>query len=492
MILTTLRQKAYYRWFVLFNVSIGTFMSTMDASSVNVALPTIADQFQVPLTTVQWIVTAYLLVISCLLLTFGRLADIIGKTKVFSFGFLVFALGSTLCFFSQSINQLIGARIVEGFGAAMLMSTSMGIITELFPPQERGRALGSLGTVVAAGSMAGPSLGGFLVGAFGWEYIFMLNIFIGFVALMFSLYVLPKDQLLKTQQRFDYLGAGLFAGSMALFILGLSFGGRKGWLSGDTLLMLTTAVILFGLFLIIEKKVADPLLDLKLFTNRQFSAGNLAGMLSFVAMFSTTVIITFFMQNVLLYSPQQVGLMMMSFPVMMAFTSPLSGFLSDRIGPVFLTSAGMGINVLALFGLSRIIITTAPWVIVLLLALIGIGMALFQSPNNSCVMGTVPPQKLGISGGVVATVRNIGMVVGIALSVSLFNGRYQQLLSQATNPAKVDTKLLFVHSQTFVFEVASFICFLALLSSTIRGGSQHKTQAPVIQLEQQPTYKERL
>lgn len=469
MQLAALHGKNYYKWLVLINVSIGTFMATMDSSSVSVALPTIAGSFHIPLTTVQWVVTAYLLTISSLLLAFGRFADLIGKSRVFSTGFLGFALGSALCSLSGSISQLVTFRVIEGIGAAMLMATSMGITTGVFPPQERGRALGIVGTVVAVGSMTGPSLGGFLVGAFGWRSIFYMNIFLGIIAFVASWFVLPKDPPRDREQSFDFLGAALFAGFMAVLLMGLNAGRAKGWVSMHAQAGLAAAAVLLILFLIVEKKVRHPLLDLSLFRNRQFSAGSLAALLSFVAMFFTTVLMPFYMEEVVGYPTEKVGLMMMAFPAVMAVVAPVSGFLSDRIGPNVLTTGGMAINSLSLYALSHLNVSTPAWVIALLLGLMGLGMGLFMSPNNSSIMGTVPPPKLGITGGIVATVRNVGMVIGIALSVSLFAGRQQHLLAAYTNPGVTEKKLAFVGSLSFVFLVASVICVAGLAASAVRG-----------------------
>ncbi|MDP4125779.1 MAG: MFS transporter [Bacillota bacterium] len=409
-----------YRWYVLAAVAIGTFMSTLDGSIVNVALPTISGQLHSNLSTLQWVVSAYLLTISSLLPVFGRIADLIGRKKVYAIGFLIFTLGSALCGLAQTIWFLVGTRVLQAVGAAMLMSNSAAIITAIFPPRERGKALGLVGTVVALGSLTGPALGGVLIGLAGWRSIFYINVPIGIIGYIAALLILPVDQSHKNNERFDFAGALSFTLGMIGVLLGINNGESWGWTSPSVLLSLVLGTVLLVFFVVIERKVEHPMIHLSLFRNRPFLIGNLSGWLSFVAMFANNMLLPFYLQGILNYNPSQVGLMLMVFPVVMAIIAPISGNASDKYGPLILTTGGLVITGLGFLYFSTLPATAHYYQVIPGLLLMGLGSGMFQSPNNSSVMSSVPPQKLGIAGGINSLVRNLGMVTGIALSVSLF------------------------------------------------------------------------
>jgi len=409
-----------YRWFVLATVSIGTFMSTLDSSIVNVALPTISSQLHSDLSTLQWTVSAYLLTISSLLPVFGRTADLIGRKKVYSLGFLIFTLGSVLCGFAPTIWFLVGTRVIQAVGAAMLMANSAAIITAIFPFQERGRALGLTGTVVALGSLTGPALGGILIGLVSWRSIFYINLPIGIIGYLAAQLILPTDMPRKVGDRFDFTGAALFTAGMISLLLAINNGEDWGWTSLPVLLGLTLGLGLLIGFVINERRVRHPMIDLSLFRNRPFIIGNLSGWLCFVAMFANTMLLPFYLQQILNYTPSQVGLLMTAFPIMMAVVAPISGHASDKFGPVLLTSGGLAICALGLFYYSTLSATANFYQVIPGPLLLGLGAGMFNSPNNSSVMSSVPPPKLGLAGGLNSLVRNLGMISGIALSVSLF------------------------------------------------------------------------
>ncbi|TGE38007.1 DHA2 family efflux MFS transporter permease subunit [Desulfosporosinus fructosivorans] len=415
-----IKNSPKYRWYVLATVAVGTFMATLDSSIVNVALPTISGQLNSNLSTLQWVVTAYLLTITSLLPVFGRLADLVGRKKVFAIGFLVFILGSALCGLAQNIWFLVGTRVFQAVGAAMLMSNSAAIITSIFPPKERGKALGLTGTVVALGSLTGPALGGILIGLAGWRSIFYINIPIGLIGFAAVLLILPMDVPSKEKESFDFLGALTFTFGMIFVLLGITNGEDWGWSSLPVLLSLVLGTALLVLFLLTERKVEHPMIDLSLFRNRPFLIGNLSGGLSFVAMFANTMILPFYLQGVLNYQPKQVGMILMIFPIVMALVAPISGHASDKFGPMVLTTSGLVITGLGLFYFSTLSATASFYHILPGSMLMGLGSGMFQSPNNSSVMSSVPPQKLGIAGGINSLVRNLGMVTGIAWSVALF------------------------------------------------------------------------
>lgn len=323
--------------------------------------------------------------------------------------------------------------------------------------------MGISGSVVAAGSLAGPGLGGLLVNALGWRSIFYINIPVAIIGFLAAVILLPKDQDIAENQSFDFAGAFLFAGGITAFLFSLSEGRQLGWVSLPVLGLAALALLLTVSFIYVELKVKQPMIDLTLFKNRLFLAGNIAGLISFVTMFFVVFLMPFYLDKVLALKPYQIGLMMTPFPLAMLVTAPLSGWFSDRVGPLYLTTGGLALVTLGLAMLSAIKLHTPLWAIAAYAALIGVGAGLFQSPNNSSVMSTVPPPKLGVAGGVVATVRNVGMVIGVALAVSLFNTRQTYLLQ--TLPEKE----AFVQSLSFVFLVAAVINVLGIAVSAVRG-----------------------
>jgi len=454
-----IKNSPNYRWYVLATVAIGTFMATLDSSIVNVALPTISGQLNSNLSTLQWVVTAYLLTITSLLPVFGRLADLVGRRKVFGLGFLVFIFGSALCGLAQSIWFLVGTRVLQAVGAAMLMSNSAAIITAIFPPMERGKALGLTGTVVALGSLTGPALGGILIGLASWRSIFYINVPIGLIGFAAGFLILPIDVPGKEKEKFDFLGAFTFTFGMILVLLGITNGENWGWSSFPILLSLVLGMASLALFVQTERTVKDPMIDLSLFSNRPFLIGNLSGGLSFVSMFANTMILPFYLQGVLNYQPAQVGMILMIFPIVMAIVAPISGHASDKFGPMVLTTSGLIISGLGLYYFSTLSAMASFYQILPGPVLLGLGTGMFQSPNNSSVMSSVTPQKLGIAGGINSLVRNLGMVTGIAWSVALF-----EALGGVAMPKSGQTTM-FMSAYHAVMLVAMAIAFVAALIS---------------------------
>ncbi len=469
---SNIKNAPNYRWYVLAAVSIGTFMATLDSSIVNVALPTISGQLHSDLSILQWVVTSYLLTISSLLPVFGRTADIIGRKKVYSLGFLIFILGSVLCAAAQDIWFLVGMRVLQAVGASMLMSNSSAIITGIFPPRERGKALGLIGTVVALGSLTGPALGGVLIGLTGWRAIFFINLPVGILGYVAARIILPEDEPGKVREKFDFAGALAFTAGMVSVLLGINNGEDWGWTSVPVLFSLVLGVGLLAVFVIIERRTLYPMIDLSLFRNRPFMIGNVSGWLSFAAMFANTMLLPFYLQQILGYGPSQVGLLMTVFPIVMAVTAPLSGHASDKIGPVALTTGGLVIVAAGLFYYSTLPATAAFYQVIPGALLMGLGSGLFQSPNNSSVMSSVPPQKLGLAGGINSLVRNLGMIVGIAFSVSLF-----EALGGVSKPGPEQTATFMSAYHTVMLVAMAIALVGALISFNRKGYAKAKTES---------------
>ncbi|WP_229106316.1 MFS transporter, partial [Paenibacillus sp. 1001270B_150601_E10] len=406
------------RWIILIVLNLFTFMSTLDGSIVNIALPVLSKELGLPIGQIQWVTTGYLMAICASILIFGRLGDIAGKIRIFKLGTMVFVIGSLLCGLSESLSFLIFARVIQALGASMTMANSQGIVTDIFPPQERGKALGLIGTFVSLGSIAGPSIGGIIVSSLGWEYIFWVNIPIGLIAILMGQKVLPRD-LVRVKAKVDAQGSTLFAIFIITLFAGLLLGQEIGYSNTWIIVSLAAAAVAFMVFLRVEMKRAEPLVQLSLFKNPLFSVSILCGFLVFTANFCFNIIAPFYAQNMLNLSPFHAGFLLMLFPICMVVVAPISGAMSDKIGSELLTFAGLVVMVIAQFGLAYLhdgssIITVGIWI-----AMLGIGSGLFQSPNNSLIMAQVPRTQLGSAGSVNSLVRNVGMVVGITLATTI-------------------------------------------------------------------------
>jgi EmrB/QacA subfamily drug resistance transporter len=450
------------RWMILIVLNIFTFMSTLDGSIVNIALPELSKQLKLPIAQIEWVTTGYLMAICAAILFFGKLGDIVGKIRIFKIGTIVFVIGSMLCGFSLSLPALLVSRVIQAIGASMTMANSQGIVTDIFPANERGKALGFIGTFVSLGSIAGPSLGGIMVSTLGWEYIFWVNIPIGVIAILLGWKVLPKD-LTRTKSTIDVPGSLLFAIFIISLFAGLLLGQQLGY--GDSLIVtaLIVAIVSFIAFLWTELRRKEPLLQLSLFKNPLFSLSILCGFLVFTANFCFNIIAPFYAQNMLNLSPFEAGFLLMLLPICMVVVAPISGALSDKIGSEFLTFAGLVVMVIAQFGLAELHEGSSVVLVGVWIAMLGIGSGLFQSPNNSLVMSKVPRTQLGSAGSVNSLVRNVGMVVGITIATTiLFHVMSSEAGYRVTGlvPGRPE---LFISGMHVVFMTSASICFVAAL-----------------------------
>lgn len=454
------RTYAKNKW-ILATVAIGAFISTFDGGVINVGLPTIASYFRTNINTVQWVTSVYLLAMSALLLIFGTMADAYGRRRIYNAGYFVITIFTLFCAFANSIGMLIFFRVLQAVGGSMVMANGMAIATENYPPSERGKNLGFLGTVVAIGSLAGPPLGGLVIGWMGWRAVFFLTFLVALAGFLASMVTIPRDRRLKEELNFDYTGALAVIIAIVTFIYGFSNANVYGWTSP----IILVSIILFvasSLFLIFyERRRANAILDFQLFNNWTFTSSIIAALVSFITMYSPTVLIPFFYQKVLGFTPQKAGFLMMAFPAAMAVTASFSGWLSDKIGYVLLTTSGLVLNGLALVALANISLQTPITLIIIYIAVMGASLGMFQSPNNSCVMGSVPKNKLGAATGISQLIKNLGMVIGITFSVAIFSSRIAGM-SLAYNQA-------FVKSMGFVYYLAAILSFAGAAISARRG-----------------------
>jgi EmrB/QacA subfamily drug resistance transporter len=414
-------------------------MGPLDASIVNVNLPTIAAAFRAPMTVAGWVPMAYLLVLSSLLLSYGRLGDMWGYRRLFLGGMMLFVAASALCGLSPSLRFLIVARGVQAMAGGMFMAVTPAILTTAFPARERGRALGLNAMMVAFGLALGPSLGGAITQWWGWRWVFYINVPIGLAGFFWARRLLPPDRP-RPAQRFDWPGAALAFVALLSFLLWVNrlpgWGLRSRASMGAGLITVAAAAF----FLWQEWRTPQPMLQLGLFRNRLFTCPIAAALLNFMSQYTLVFLMPFYLRDYLGMPPGRVGLIMTTFPALVLIAAPLAGALSDRIGTRGLAAVGAGVCAAALAWLAlgcwrgdaggMAAATTGAgrpaeplWWIVAGLALFGLGTGIFQSPNNSAVMGSVPRERAGTASAVLAVIRNVGMVLGIAVAGALFAAR---------------------------------------------------------------------
>jgi EmrB/QacA subfamily drug resistance transporter len=401
------------RWWVTLNICIGVFMSTLDASVVNISLPTITQALNTHLKAVAWVVTGYLIVITGCLLLMGRLADLFGQKRVYLLGFLIFTFGSALCGLSPTIGFLIGSRMVQGLGASALMAIGPAIITNAFPEKDRGQALGIIGSVVSAGFLTGPLLGGFLVEHLGWRSIFFINLPIGAIGIFLTSKFLERKELTKEVQ-LDLRGALLlfvFVTSLLLFLNRVSQGSTPlllGWFS--------LSLVSLILFIVAELRSPFPLVDLHLFRRRLFISSLGASLLSFWMSAAHTFVIPFFLQNIFGFSPSKVGMLVFPVSLTVMVMAPLGGRISDRVGVRIPATMGLIFTSLTIFSFTFLKGPVSHYQILWRQVVIGIGIGLFNPANNSAIIGSLSREKIGLASSFLALSRNLGMVVGIAFA----------------------------------------------------------------------------
>ena len=415
-IVTRLTETAHdysRKWLIMAALGMGIFLSTIDGSIVNVALPTLVKSFHTRFAVVQWVVLSYLLTLATLMLSIGRLGDMIGKKSIYLSGMVLFTLSSLLCGLAQSVYLLIAFRVLQGIGAAMMIALGTGIITEAFPFQERGKAMGIVGSIVSIGIITGPTLGGLLIDLISWHWIFFVNIPIGIIGSLMVYHFLPKGKIRK-EQRFDFYGAAALFISLMAFLLALTLGQRHGFTDLLIIILFTGWAIFFLLFLLIEFRIDQPMVDMNLFRNKLFSLNLFTGFLIFVSMGGVILLMPFYLQNVLGYTPHQVGLLLVTVPLAAGIVSPISGSLSDRYGSRKISTIGLFLILAGFSSLLTLTTHTTSLAYVLCYLPVGLGVGTFQSPNNSTIMSAAPPEKLGVASSLLSLTRTLGQTSGIA------------------------------------------------------------------------------
>lgn len=449
---------------VLTVTAFASFLTPFMGSSVNLALPAIGEEFNINAVTLNWIISSYMLATSILLLPAGRAGDIIGRKKVFTAGLVIFTLTMILLSFTPGIRWLIGVRILQGVGGAMMFGTNMAILTSVFPPGERGRAMGINVTAVYAGLATGPFLGGMLTRYLGWRSIFAVLIPVGIICIILIHSKIKEEWAESEGESFDWAGSAVYGLAMA----GLMYGFSKlptveGWI------ITGTGLILMPLFILWEKRVQQPLFDLTLISgNRIFAFSSLAALIHYAATSAVSFFLSLFLQYIKGMGARDAGLVLMAMPVVMTLLSPAAGKLSDRRNPGVLASIGMASSAVGLILLCFLDEQTSIAYIILILIIMGAGFALFSSPNTNAVMSSVENRQLGNASGMLATMRNVGQTFSMAIALmlmALYMGR------ETINP---DNYLKLISSMKTGFIVFSILCFAGVFASLARNNGLRK------------------
>jgi EmrB/QacA subfamily drug resistance transporter len=403
------RPGAY--WLVLATVCIGAFMNQLDASIVTVAFPTLQRNFHDPLGAVTWVGLSYLVVLVGLVTGVGRMADMVGRKLLYTYGFVVFIVGSALCGLAPNLDTLIAFRVLQAVGAAMIQANSVAIIVLALPKEKLGRGIGIQGAAQALGLALGPTVGGLLIALGGWRLIFFVNVPAGIVGTVMAWYLIPRSRHLQKRVPFDWLGLGLFFPAVAALLSAVSFGNSAGWTSPTIIGLFAAAIVLGTAFIRRESRTPHPMLDLSLFKRVPFAAGIASGLLSYLVLFGTLFVVPFYLERALHQSPAHAGLILGAMPIALGITAPFAGRLAERVGARPLTAATMGALVLAHGSLAAIMVE---------LTILGIGLGMFTPPNNAAIMGSAPRQQSGVASGVLNTTRGMGTAMGLAFTSLVF------------------------------------------------------------------------
>jgi EmrB/QacA subfamily drug resistance transporter len=456
---------------ILLTLVAGTFIAPLDSSIVNIALPAIAADFGARIAAAGWVATAYVLTTASLVLTMGRLSDILGLRRIYVTGFLVFGTGSAACALAPTLGWLIAARVLQAVGASAMFAAGPALVTRTFAPRRRGWALGWISLSVSAGLTLGPAVGGLLVGTFGWQAVFLINIPLALVMAALARRLLPED--CTQSEPFDVAGAVLAAATLTSLLLALSEVDRSGLTSPNVIGALGVSILAAVAFVHVERSNAHPMLDLSLFSERALSAGVVAALCSYASLFAVTFTMPFYLLRVRGIDAQFAGLILTATPISMAIFSPLAGRLSDRWGSRGLSTFGLGWLALSLVAATRLTVDTPPVYVALTLFSVGTGLSIFQAPNTAAILRAIPPGRAGVGSALVGQARNLGMALGIGTTAAIVsvNLAGEDIMAIA-GALTLEQAELFVAAMRPALLTASAIAVAGAVASWIRGRDQ--------------------
>ena len=419
------------KWTMFIVTAIGNFIAMLDSSTVSLALYPMAKDLGVTLSQIQWVMVGYMLTLTIFLPFFGKLGDIFPKNKLYSIGFLIFAAGALSSFLSQNYLMLIISRCVEALGASVMLSNAQAIIATIFKNARRGKALGLNGCLVAIGGMLGPAIGGMLINKFDWHAVFVPCIPVAIAGAYYAWRILPSHVTKVKSFKFDYKGFLYFTVSLFALLLAISQGYQWGWTSFKIVALGVITLVFGSMFYIRDHRINYPLINFSIFHIKPFTFGNLAVMCSYMAMFTNSILLPFYLMEILKLDAFTSGLLILPYSLTLSFAAPISGSLAGKYGSRYLTIAGPVVYITALIIFSTFNTTTPMWEIVLASGIMGIGNGLFQSPSNNAIMTSVHKKDLGIASGILALSRNMGNILGVAVTITLFEEFREFFLSHS-------------------------------------------------------------
>jgi EmrB/QacA subfamily drug resistance transporter len=475
-----------YKWRVLTNTTIATLMASIDTNIVLISLPTIGRELPgTSATTLLWILLGYSLLTAVVLLNFGRLSDMFGRVRLYVLGFAVFTVGSALCGFSGTGLELVLFRLVQAVGAGFLFSNSAAIITDAFPPNERGRALGVNQVSIVAGAVSGLVLGGIITSTIGWRWIFFVNVPIGIIATLRARIDLKELARPEQAPRIDWAGNVAFAGGLTLLLLGITLGALGNLTTAEGAVVAAAGLAMLVAFFYIERRERSPMLDLSLFRNRQFATSAFATLLNALARGAFTFILVFYLQGPPRFlSPFTAGLFLIPVSASLAALGPVSGWLSDRFGPRPFLLAGIVISAGGFLWLATIGPEESFLQLAAPLALVGAGMGLFAAPNRAAMMTAVPPTRRGVASGIGTTFVNTGATISLGLTLLIMTGILSRpevqaiFLGTAAGTGGVAIGPRFLDAIHWIFLMSTALVLSALYPSFV-GGRKRRVGRPV-------------
>ena len=480
-----------YKYTVLTNTTIGSFMSQLDGNIVLIALPTITRDLHASPIDALWVLMGYILMTAVTLLSLGRLADMYGKVRLYNLGFAIFTIGSGLCSLAQTGSMLIGFRLVQGMGAALIWANNAAILTDAFPPTERGRAIGVNLVAGVSGSVIGLILGGILSSSpLGWRSIFWINLPIGAFATFWAHLKLRELGTFK-HERIDLAGNALFGGGLTLFLAGLTIGSLTGWTLYEMAAMILGLAMLasFGL---VEERVASPMMDLKLFKIRPFTAGIASNFLASVARGGTGLVLTFYFQGPLLKDAFTAGVLLIPFAIAFVSVGPLSGLLSDRYGARGFTTIGMILSAVAFLIFALLPGDVSYTILLVPMILAGAGGGMFVAPNMSSIMNATPVTRRGVASGMSATLVTSGALLSLAIAFAIFAINIPRAILDAIFAGEAVSAgaanfALFVGAMHNIWLVMAAMSLAAVVPSALRGPKYVAVQEPRLVTGEQRT-----
>jgi EmrB/QacA subfamily drug resistance transporter len=470
-----MKLKMEYKWVVLSVTTVGSFMAALDSTIVTIGLPTILKDINASIVHGIWIITGYSLMMTILAVVLGRLADLYGRVRLYNLGFAIFTIGSLMCALSRTGPELVIFRLLQGSGAALLSVNSVAIITDAFPKEKLGMALGTNIMTMNLGAIAGYSLGGIMITAFGWRSIFLINVPIGIFGTIWGYLRLRAITVNHVAQKFDFAGSVLYCVGLTTILLGLTIGDP---LSVRNLTIVACGLAIFIAVVFIELRQRNPTLDLSLFKIRAFAAGNIAALINFLAFGCGPFLRSLYLQLILGYSALKAGISLIPMEIVIFVLSPITGRLADRYGSRVLCSVGLAMNSVALFWFSTLNQKSSYTAVLISLVLFGLGAALFGPPNISSIMGSVPSEKRGVANGIRMTLVMTGGVISVPFSLLLMSlvmpyNKLSQIVgsTQLIGSNEVPQFLSAINHACLILAI---ITLFAIIPSVLRG----KTNTP--------------